>query len=128
LTVPASRRLPIDRPDFLCSSFVIGRWKERMRNLTILAALGTLLIVLNSGAEAGKTCIATATEALPKITGLVVKRSRTRPVSPAIMASWKGQSKPVMIDVDVETEGDAQTYSYLCVVTQGSAFVQRTMN
>ena len=99
-----------------------------MRNLTILAALGTLLIVLNSGAEAGKTCIATATEALPKITGLVVKRSRTRPVSPAIMASWKGQSKPVMIDVDVETEGDAQTYSYLCVVTQGSAFVQRTMN
>jgi hypothetical protein len=99
-----------------------------MRNLTILAALGTLLVVLNSGAEAGKTCIATATEALPKITGLVVKRSRTRPVSPAIMASWKGQSKPVMIDVDVETEGDAQTYSYLCVVTQGSAFVQRTMN
>ena len=99
-----------------------------MRNLTILAALGTLLVVLNSGVEAGKTCIATATEALPKITGLVVKRSRTRPVSPAIMASWKGQSKPVMIDVDVETEGDAQTYSYLCVVTQGSAFVQRTMN
>jgi hypothetical protein len=99
-----------------------------MRNLTILAASGALFVVLNSGAEAGKTCIATATEALPKITGLVVKRSRTRPVSPAIMASWKGQSKPVMIDVDVETEGDAQTYSYLCVVTQGSAFVQRTMN
>jgi hypothetical protein len=99
-----------------------------MRKLTILAASGALLVVLNSGAEAGKTCIATATEALPKITGLVVKRSRTRPASPAILASWKGQSKPIMIDVDVETEGDAQTYSYLCVVTQGSAFVQRTMN
>ena len=74
------------------------------------------------------TCISTATEALPKITGLVVKRSRTRPVSPAILASWKGQSKPVIVDVDVETEGDAQTFSYMCVVTQGSAFVQRTMN
>lgn len=23
--------------------------------------------------------------------------------------------------------GDAQTYSYMCVITQGSAFVQRTM-
>jgi hypothetical protein len=99
-----------------------------MRNLTALAVSTALLVVLNSGAEAGKTCIATVTEALPKTTGIVVKRSRTRPVSPAIMASWKGQSKPIMIEVDVETEGDAQTYSYICVITQGSAFVQRTMN
>jgi hypothetical protein len=99
-----------------------------MRNLTILAASGALLGALNSGAEAGKTCIAAATEALPKITGLVVKRSRAHPVSPAILATWKGQSKPVIIDVDVETEGDAQTFSYMCVITQGSAFVQRTMN
>ena len=99
-----------------------------MRNLTILAASGALLVVLNSRADAGKTCIATVTEALPKITGLVVKRSRTRPVSPAILATWRGQSKPVIIDIDVETEGDAQTFSYMCVITQGSAFVQRTMN
>lgn len=99
-----------------------------MRKLTILAASGALVVVLNSDAEAGKTCIVTATDALSKITGLVVKRSRTRPVSPAILASWKGQSKPVIVDVDVETDGDAQTYSYMCVVTQGSAFVQRTMN
>jgi hypothetical protein len=97
-----------------------------MRNLTILTASATLLVVLNS--VAGKTCVVTATEALPKITGLVVKRSRTRPVSPEILATWKGQSKPVIIDVDVETEGDAQTFSYMCVITQGSAFVQRTMN
>jgi hypothetical protein len=99
-----------------------------MRNLTILAASAMLLVVLNSAAVAGKTCVVTATEALPKITGLVVKRSRTRPVSPEILATWKGQSKPVIIDVDVETEGDAQTFSYMCVITQGSAFVQRTMN
>jgi hypothetical protein len=99
-----------------------------MQNLKMLAALVTLLVVLNSGAVAGKTCIATATEALPKISGLVVKRSRTRPVSPEILATWKGQSKPVIIDIDIETEGDAQTLSYMCVITQGSAFVQRTMN
>jgi hypothetical protein len=100
-----------------------------MRNLTMLAASGAFLLsALNSGAEAGKTCIAAATEALPKITGLVVKRSRTRPVTPAILATWRGRSKPVVIDVDVETEGDAQTFSYMCVITQGSTFVQRTMN
>jgi hypothetical protein len=99
-----------------------------MRYLTILTASAALLAVFNGPADAGKTCISSATEALPKITGIVIKRSRTRPVPPAILATWKGQSKPVMIDVDVETEGDALTYSYLCVLTQGSAFVQRTMN
>ena len=100
----------------------------RMRSLTILAASAVLFVAATSHAEAGKTCVATATEALPKIAGLVVKRSRTRPVSPAILATWRGQSKPVIIDVDIEAQGDAQTFSYMCVLTQGSAFVQRTMN
>jgi hypothetical protein len=99
-----------------------------MRNLAALVVSAALFAVFNDGAAAGKTCIASVTEALPKITGLVVKRSRTRPVPPTILATWKGQSKPVMIDVDVETADDAQTYSYMCVITQGSAFVQRTMN
>jgi hypothetical protein len=100
----------------------------QMRNFAILVMAAALLVAFSGRADAGKTCIASATEALPKMTGLVVKRSRTRPVAQAILASWKGQSKPVMIDVDVETEGDAQTFSYMCVITQGSAFVQRTMN
>lgn len=99
-----------------------------MRNLRIVAAAALLLIAPGGRAEAGKTCIASATEALPKITGLVVKRSRTRPVPPAVLASWQGQSKPVIVDLDIEAQGEAQTFSYMCVVTQGSAFVQRTMN
>lgn len=98
-----------------------------MRRLTISAATAALLVALSSEVHAGKTCIASATEALPKIAGQVVKRSRTRPASAAILASWKGQSKPTMIDLEVVTEGDAQVYTYLCVVTQGAAFVQRTM-
>jgi hypothetical protein len=98
-----------------------------MRYLTIWAASAAVLAASGSEVQAGKTCIASATEALPKVTGLVVKRSRTRPASPAVLSSWKGQTKPVMIDLDVVTEGDAQVYSYLCVVTQGSALVQRTM-
>jgi hypothetical protein len=99
-----------------------------MRNVTILAAFATLLVTLDSPAAASKTCLASATEALPKITGLVVKRSRTRPVSPTILATWRGQAKPVIVDLDIEAQGDAQTFSYMCVMSQGSAFVQRTMN
>jgi hypothetical protein len=93
-----------------------------------VAVSAVLMVVLNGRAEAGKTCISKATEALPRIEGLVVKKSRTRPVSPAILATWKGQSRPVIVDLDIETAGEAETYSYMCVVTQGAPFVQRTMN
>jgi hypothetical protein len=99
-----------------------------MRIAITLAVLAVLSVIPSSGAEAGQTCVSKATEALPRIVGLVVKKSRTRPVPPEILATWKGQSRPVIIDVDVVDSGEAQTYSYMCVVTQGSAFVQRTMN
>ena len=94
----------------------------------ISAASIGLLVLLEGRAHAGKTCVEAATAALPKVSGLAVKRSRTRPVSPEILANWRGQSKPIIVDMDIVTDGDAQTYSYMCVVTQGSAFVQRTMN
>jgi hypothetical protein len=99
-----------------------------MRTAMTVAVSAVLMVVLNGRAEAGKTCISKATEALPRIEGLVVKKSRTRPVSPAILATWKGQSRPVIVDLDIETAGEAETYSYMCVVTQGAPFVQRTMN
>jgi len=99
-----------------------------MRIAITVAVWAALSVILNGRAEAGQTCISKATEALPHISGLVVKKSRTRPVSPEILATWKGQSRPIIIDVDVEDSGEAQTYSYMCVITQGSAFVQRTMN
>lgn len=99
-----------------------------MRVWRVFAFLTGLLVAMIDRAEAGRTCIASATEALQRINGLIIKKSRTRPVSPAILASWRGRSKPIILDVDVEMQGDEQTYSYMCVVTQGSAFVQRTMN
>ena len=99
-----------------------------MRSAITVAVLAALSVVPCGRAEAGQTCISKATEALPRISGLVVKKSRTRPVSPEILATWKGQSRPIIIDVDVVDSGEAQTYSYMCVITQGSAFVQRTMN
>ena len=69
-----------------------------------------------------------ATEALPHIAGLVVKKTQTRPVSPEILATWKGQIRPIIVDVDFVAAGGMETYSYLCVITHGAAFVQRTMN
>jgi hypothetical protein len=99
-----------------------------MRSAMTAAAMAAMLLVQNGHVEAAETCISKAAESLPRIEGLVVKKSRTRPVSPAILSTWKGQSRPVIVDVDFEAAGEARTYSYMCVITQGSAFVQRTMN
>jgi hypothetical protein len=96
--------------------------------IAVIFVVSALVAAGSGRAEAASTCISKATEALPRISGLVVKKSRTRPVSPTILSTWRGQSKPVIIDVDFEAAGEAQTFSYMCVVTQGSAFVQRTMN
>ncbi len=99
-----------------------------MRIAFTVGVLAALLFAPISRAETNKTCTIKAAEALPRIAGLVIRKSKTRPVPAAILASWKGQSQPIMIDLDVVAAGEAQTYSYMCVVTQGAAFVQRTMN
>ena len=93
-----------------------------------IAASVTLLAAASARAEDNKACVSKATEALPRITGLVIKKTRTRPVPASILATWQGQTRPIIVDVDTVAAGDAQTYSYMCVITQGSAFVQRTMN
>src|ERR1700739_1144211 len=98
-----------------------------MRIAVTVAVWAALLVTLSGRAEAGQTCISKATEALPRISGLVVKKSRTRPVSPEILATWKGQSRPIIIDVDVEDTGGPQTDSYMGVIKQGSTLVQCTM-
>jgi hypothetical protein len=99
-----------------------------MRIASTVAASAVLLASLSGHAQADQRCISKAKEALPRIAGLVIKKSRARPVPAAILATWKGQTRPIIVDVDTVAAGDAQTYSYLCVITQGSTFVQRTMN
>jgi hypothetical protein len=98
----------------------------KMRPAWTVAASVVLLFVLGSQAYANKACIAKATDALPHIGGLMIKRSQVRPVSPTVLATWKGQTKPIIVDVDVATQGVEETYSYICVITKGAAFVQRT--
>ncbi len=99
-----------------------------MRSKIALATLALLLATANGHAEDNRACILKATEALPRISGLVVKKTRTRPVSPEIMATWRGQTRPVMVDVDIIATGAAETYSYICVLTNKTAFVRRVMS
>lgn len=98
-----------------------------MRSKIALATLTVLLATANGHAEDNRACILKATEALPRISGLVVKKTRTRPVPPEIMATWRGQTRPVMVDVDIIAAGAAETYSYICALTNKSAFVRRVM-
>lgn len=99
-----------------------------MRTKLAFATLAVLLATANGHAEDNRACILKATEALPRISGLLVKKTRTRPVPAEIMATWRGQTRPVMVDVDIVAAGTAETYSYICVLTNKSAFVRRVMS
>ena len=99
-----------------------------MRTKIALATLALLLATADGHAEDNRACILKATEALPRISGLLVKKTRTRPVPPEIMATWRGQTRPVMVDLDIVAAGTAETYSYICVLTNKSAFVRRVMS
>jgi hypothetical protein len=96
--------------------------------LLALTAMATFQASACAYGRESQPCIPKATEALPHVSGLLIKQTRMRPVSAAIMSTWQGQSRPIIVDIDLVADGAAETYSFLCVVTRGVAFVQRTMN
>jgi hypothetical protein len=99
----------------------------QIRKIAIAASV-TLLACASSRADDNKACILKATETLPHIAGLVVKQTRTRPVPASILATWQGQTRPIIVDLDTVATGIAETYSYMCVMTRGSAYVRRVMS
>ena len=103
-------------------------WGSPMRIMLATAASVTLLVTASSRAEDNKACMLKAAEALPRIAELVIKRTRTRPVPSAILATWKGQTRPIIVDMDIVAAGDEETLSFMCVLSKGSAFVRRVMN
>jgi hypothetical protein len=73
-----------------------------------------------------KACLLKATEALPKISGLQIKKSRTRPLSAEHLATWKGERVPIIVDIDIVAPGQADTFSFICVTdASGQAFARR---
>ena len=99
-----------------------------MRVRIAIAVSAMFLATANAFAEDNKACVTKATATLPQIAGLVVKKTRIRPAPPEILATWQGQARPMMVDVDTVAAGAAETYSYICVLTKGSAFVRRVMS
>jgi hypothetical protein len=82
-----------------------------------------------AAADKARSCIVKATEALPKIDGLRVSKSGTRSMPPEQLANWKGQSKPIIVDIDAVATGIAERYSYICASSpSGTAFVQRILD
>ena len=99
-------------------------------NAVISSAILALIIPAFSLAAADKarSCIMKATEALPKIAGLQVKKSVTRSMPPQQLANWKGQSRPIIVDIDAIATGVVERYSYVCASNpNGTAFVQRIL-
>ena len=99
-----------------------------MRRALMVTISAAQLLAFECFAASTHPCIPKATDALPRTAGLVVKQTRVRPASAVVLSTWKGQSRPLLVDVDFVAAGADEKYSFLCVVTQGSAFVQRTMN
>jgi hypothetical protein len=99
-----------------------------MRSTIVIAASVLLLVNSSSRAEDSRACIVKATAALPRLAGLVVKKTRTRPVPESVMATWQGQTRPIMVDVDFVAADGPATYSYICALTKGSAYVRRVMS
>ena len=93
-----------------------------------IAASLTLLATASSRADGNKACMMKAAETLPRISGLVIKKTRTRPVPASTLPTWKGQTRPIIVDVDIVAAGTEETYSYICVLTKGSAYVRRVMS
>jgi hypothetical protein len=86
-----------------------------------------LLATAGARAEDNKACISKATQALPSIAGLVITKTGTRPVPAATLATWQGRKRPIIVDLDIVAAGTEEVYSYMCVLTNGAAFVRRVM-
>jgi hypothetical protein len=86
-----------------------------MRVKIAIAISVALLATATSRAEDNKACISKATETLPHISGLVIKKTRTRPVPAAILATWQGQTRPIIVDVDTVVGGGSSRRTHSCV-------------
>jgi hypothetical protein len=69
--------------------------------LLAMPAVVAFLVAPSTDAREGQPCIPKATEALPHISGLLIKQTRMRPVSAAIMSTWKGQSRPIIVSTSL---------------------------
>ena len=99
-----------------------------MMRAPLVIGIAMLVPVAGSAADTSRACIMKATAMLPRIAGLQVMAAKTRPMSQSQLANWKGQSKPIMVDLDTVANNVSERYSYVCASERsGAVFVQRVL-
>lgn len=92
---------------------------------TLLTAILLLTIATPAVAD-DKTCILAAAERLPRIAGLQIKETRTRPLPAGMQKQWTaGGDQPVLVEVDYAAAGVSDTATYLCAVAAGRTLVRK---
>jgi hypothetical protein len=127
-------RLPVEKDCFditIAVQFLRHRSNGSRPVTNILSCVALTLFIPASSwaaADTARSCVRKATEALPKVAGLQVKKSGIRSMPPQQLANWKGQSRPIIVDLDTDAPGASERYSYICASSRtGSAFVQRIL-
>lgn len=76
--------------------------------------------------EAKRACTLKAAEALPKISGLSIKTTRSTELPPP--RDWKDPMPPFRVELDIAAAGQSATYAYLCLYSSVGAVIQRLAN
>lgn len=102
-----------------------GRVWLHARMRTLLNVIIFLTIAAPAFAD-DKTCVLAAAERLPRIAGLQIKETRTRPIPDEMRAKWTaGGELPVLVDVDYAAAGVSDTATYLCAIAAGRPMVTK---
>lgn len=96
-----------------------------MRHAAILiAAALSASTPAQSATPNEQACILKAAETPPRVAGMKIGKSRTKPLETP--AGWQGSGPPIRVEVDWTAAGQAATWVYLCAVGEGGgAIVQR---
>ncbi|WP_409192530.1 hypothetical protein [Bradyrhizobium sp. RDM4] len=103
------------------------RTKRTIAAALRLGLLPALVVTTPGFAAADKKALYSQSYGSPsKLAGLKVVRSGTRPMPAGQLVNWKGQSIPIIVDIDTEGPGGGQRYSYVCAGDRKTgAFVQQ---
>jgi len=80
-----------------------------MRGQIAIASAVAVLAAASKRADDDKAWVDKKT--LTHISGLVIKKTRTHPVSAAMLATRQGQTRPIMVGVNTIAAGTEETYS-----------------
>ena len=90
--------------------------------------LAFALFLISTAANAAvdeKACIFAAAQNAPRIQGMTIDNSAVRPLPAEMADKWKGDEKPVIVDLKITAAGQQDTLSYLCAMIGSRAHVQR---